>query len=119
MLRRNESSHWPCNAILIDSVSHRVLFCSVFNLVATYVGSGGLSNAVSVLCEIVGDTTILSLVGTRMLIQLKETAEQNPGEGGSLRLPTHASTDVFRTISAREESAPAQSQEACLSLLLS
>ena len=96
-----------------------IVISAAFNLALTGIEKTSTSTGAIILRDIMGKTELLSLVGTRMLIQLKETAEQNPGEGGSLRLPTHASTDVFRTISAREESAPAQSQEACLSLLLS
>ena len=96
-----------------------IVISAAFNLALTKIEKTSASTGAIILHDIMGKTELLSLVGTRMLIQLKETAEQNPGEGGSLRLPTHASTDVFRTISAREESAPAQSQEACLSLLIS
>ena len=96
-----------------------IVISAAFNLALTKIEKTPTSTGAVILRDIMGKTEILSLVGARMLIQLKETAEQNPGEGGSLRLPTRASTDVFRTISAREEGAPAQSQEACLSSLLS
>ncbi|KAL5520400.1 hypothetical protein ACEPAG_9624 [Sanghuangporus baumii] len=88
-----------------------ILMYSIFNLVGLLDEKAVTNTSVNVLTRIAGNTGMLSLVGSRMLIQLKQAAEQNPREGGSLRLPTHASTDVFRTISAGHESIPSHLQD--------
>ncbi|OCB85973.1 hypothetical protein A7U60_g6867 [Sanghuangporus baumii] len=97
--------------VFVDPVT---LLFSVLDLLWLYVKNGDTPMFISVLFHISGSTGTLSLVGSRMLIQLKQVAEQNPREGGSLRLPTHASTDVFRTISTGHESIPGHSQPANL-----
>ncbi|KAL5525200.1 hypothetical protein ACEPAF_9069 [Sanghuangporus sanghuang] len=93
--------------VLIDERFPSILICGIFNLIGALDLS--LPAPVQVLYCTIGNTSVLSLVGSRMLINLKQAAEETPGEGGSLRLPTHPSTDVFRTISTRRESVLGQS----------
>ncbi|KAL5478873.1 hypothetical protein ACEPAI_2150 [Sanghuangporus weigelae] len=86
-----------------------ILICGIFNLVDALDLSSPAP--VQVLYCTIGNTSILSLVGGRMLINLKQAAEETPGEGGSPILPTHPSTDVFRTISTSRESVLGQSHD--------
>ncbi|KAL5478871.1 hypothetical protein ACEPAI_2148 [Sanghuangporus weigelae] len=96
--------------MLTDNIFPSILMYAIFNLVGLLDEKAVTNISVNVLTRIAGNAGMLSLVGSRMLIRLKQAAEQNPREGGSLRIPTHASTDVFRTISTRPESVPGQSQ---------
>ncbi|KAL5478872.1 hypothetical protein ACEPAI_2149 [Sanghuangporus weigelae] len=86
-----------------------IIICSIFNLIGEF--DLNLPAVGQAFYLTIGSKSVFSLVGSRMLIHLKQAAEETPGEGGSLRLPAHPSTDVFRTISTRPESVPGQSQD--------
>ncbi|KAL5520399.1 hypothetical protein ACEPAG_9623 [Sanghuangporus baumii] len=86
-----------------------IIICSIFNLIGEFdLNLPAIGQAFYLT---IGSKSVFSLVGSRMLIHLKQAAEETPGEGGSLRLPAHPSTEVFRTISIEPESVPGQSQD--------
>lgn len=75
------------------------MFCSIINLVT---GPLGKEEVVSQFFYVIGGAELLSLLGSRMLIHLKEAAEGEPDIPASYRATSNVSIAEFRTYSRLE-----------------
>lgn len=69
----------------MTNVIHRVLFCTVANIIAA---ASPISPFSSYVLEAAGSPTFLCVVGNHLLIHLKEAVEEGRNEGTSYRMKT-------------------------------